>query len=304
MSRKLWMQWGIVCYASPLVAIVHDPFLQEQTFVTKGQTWHVEGDYSILGRASIEHATQKMHYREGNISLFASHFFHEEHALSWQLGMHCIDLGWHQNPYFSKQSYPYMLSSVNWISQAVAKWRWKMGAGVSFNAETFLFGPSAVYYGTLWGRYTQNSTLDLHLGFFGYYGVHNGYLLPILGVDWWMAPAWQLRAIFPQEVGVRYHPTHSLVASLLATSMGGPYRFPYRIDQGITQETDFGIFKVFSTAVELNLELHFDEIFRMGAGGGYDFGGFVLTMNAQARHKHYSFFDGAPYARFFASATF
>lgn len=282
-------------------------FLNEGAFVKPQHPWHVEGDFSKVGGASLTNAGMqgtKLHYSEGNAAVFFSHFINQENALSWQVGLHYIDVNWKQNPAFTENQYTYALASMNWISDSIQKWRWKIGAGISFDTKTCNVGQTGVYYGTLWGRYTHSDHLDLHLGFFGYYGAMNGFILPVLGFDWWMTPKWQLRAIFPQDAALRYHITNYFAAAILATSMGGPYRFPYRIQGGTTDQTSDGVFKIYSTALEGNLELSLENICTLGVGGGYDFGGWLLVMNDKSHHKRYYFFDGAPYVRFFASLTF
>ncbi len=281
-------------------------FLTEDTFVQQDFMCHFASDYSYIGDASFkkpQHKNYNLQYSEGNASLFFSHFLDKENALTWEIGANYIGLDWMHNPHFTGTQYVYGLTSLSWVSYAIDKWRWVINGGVAVDTKTFNFGRSAVYYTTLWGRYQQSKEVGVHIGYFAYYGARNGYVLPILGIDWCPTQEWEIKAILPLDASVNYHFKKYYTAALLATSMGGPYRFPRRIHEGEGPYTD-GIFKVYSTAVEANLEYKQGDNFSIGAGGGYDFGGWVQIADSHNHRKNYYNFNGAPYGRIFASCTF
>lgn len=281
-------------------------FLNEEAFVKEKHLWHLESDFSKVGGAKITTGDvngSKLHYSEGNASMFFSHFINNENALAWQVGANYIDINWDENPRFTGDQYVYGVTSLSWISNSLNKWRWVINGGVSVDTKTWNFGKSAVYFTTLWGRYQHSKNLGLHMGFFAYYGALNGYVLPILGLDWWMSPKWELKAVFPIDASLNYHFTKCFTASILATSMGGPYRFPRRAHGGIDSYDD-GIFKIYSTTVEGNLKFALKDFFSVGAGGGWDFGGWIQIADSQSHHKQYFDFNGAPYFRVFGTLTF
>jgi hypothetical protein len=283
-------------------------FLNEDLFVREKCVFHFEADFGQVGSAKVTsglhgHGTS-LNYGEGNSSLYFSHFLNQENSLTWQAGANFVNLGWKNNPNHFKNEYTYGISSLTWISHSLERWRWVLNGGVAVDATTFNFGRSGVYYTMLWGRYAQTEHLGVHLGFFGYYGTHNGYMLPILGVDWQIAKRWEFKGVFPIDLSLTFDITRQLKASILATSLGGPYRFPRRIHGGNDTEFGDGIFKIYSTVLEADLKFIQKNFFQIGAGGGWNFGGWLQLTGSHNHHKTYYQFDGAAYARVFGTLTF
>lgn len=297
--------FGVLCCSS-LAFSSYYAFFNPLTFVEERKIVHFEGDYGKSGGATVSKSginLEKMHYAEGDASFYFTGYIGDENSLTLQLGMNYIDLGWNNNPYFTKNQYPYGITSLTWISKGLAKWRWLFSSGVAVDTTSFNFGKTAVYYATVWGRYTQLENLGIHLGFFGYYGVSNGYVLPILGLDGWLSRNVQITAIFPMEVSLNLHMSPNWITSILCTPLGGPYRFPRKI-QGGFDGYESGIFKIYSTVLEWDLRFEKGATLVLGIGGGWNFGGWIQleTYNKQ-NHLSYNI-DGAPYARAFASFTF
>ncbi len=294
------------CILSFSLAATDYSFLNEDTFAQQNKIWHFESDYSKIGSADFTtkgFSHSKLLYSEGNASMYFSHFLNQENALTWQLGANYTDINWDKNPRFTGNNYVYGITSLSWISYSIEKWRWVINGGASVDTKTFNFGKSAVYFTTLWGRYQLKDHVGVHVGFFAYYGALNGYVLPILGADFWLSPKWEIRAVFPLDASLNYHITKNLTTSLFATSMGGPYRFPRRAHGGIGDYND-AIFKVYSTSTEWDLTYCLKDTFSIGAGIGYDYGGWIQIADSHNHHKKYYNFDGAPYARASASLTF
>ncbi len=281
-------------------------FLNSDMFVREKKVFHFEADYGKVAPAKITTRNAfgtKTHYGEGNSSIYFSHFLNNENSLTWQLGANYLDLGWEDNPHFNKDQYTYGIGSLSWISHSIEKWRFVINGGVALDATSFNFGQSAVYYGMLWGRYAQHENLGINLGFFAYYGIRNGYVLPILGIDWAMSPKWKLNAVFPIDASLNYHFATNWMTSLLATALGGPYRFPRKIHAGVGDYQD-GIFKIYSTVLEWDLSFVQKDLLEIGFGGGWNFGGWIQVSDDYNHNKRYYDFNGAAYARLFASLTF
>lgn len=280
-------------------------FLNPDMFVREKKVWHLEADFAKVGSAKITtgHGLGDTNYGEGNAAIYFSHFLNKENSLTWQVGANYLDLGWKENPVFNKNQYTYGITSVTWISHSVNRWRWVLNGGVAVDATTFNFGESAVWYTMLWGRYAQRENLGVNLGFFAYYGASNGYVLPILGIDWKIAPKWQLNAVFPIDASLTYHFIEHLKASIVATSLGGPYRFPRRVHDGVGKY-DNGVFKVYSTVLEADLAFVQKQMIEIGVGGGWNFGGWIQVSEDDHHNKRYYDFDGAAYGRLYATLTF
>ncbi len=280
-------------------------FLNPDMFVLEKKVWHLEADFAKVGSAKIttDHNLGKTNYGEGNASVYFSHFLNKENSLTWQIGANYVDLGWDSNPVFNKNQYTYGITSLTWISHSLLKWRWVINGGVALDATTFNFGQSAVYYTMLWGRYEERENLGVNLGLFAYYGIKNGYVLPILGIDWKIAPKWQLNAVFPIDASLNYNFATHWIASIVATSFGGPYRFPRRIHDGVGKYDD-GVFKVYATVLEGDLAFIQKRFIEIGVGGGWNFGGWIQVSESNNHNKRYYDFDGAAYGRLYATVTF
>jgi hypothetical protein len=281
-------------------------FLNSYNFVDGKKIFHLEADYGQVGSAKVTTDPAfgtKTNYGEGNASIYLTHHLNPENSLTWQFGANYLDLGWSGNPLFTKNQYTYGVGSLTWVSNSIQKWRFVINGGVAVDATTFEFGKSGVYYTMLWGRYAQTENIGVNLGFFAYYGAHNGYVLPILGIDWKMTPKWSFNAIFPIDASLNYHFAKHWVTSIVATYLGGPYRFPRKVHGGIGNYDD-GVFKVFSTVVEWDLSFVFENLIEIGAGGGWNFGGWIQVSEYNNHNKQYYDFNGAGYARLFATLTF
>ncbi|MCX6986566.1 MAG: hypothetical protein NT065_00165 [Chlamydiae bacterium] len=277
-------------------------------FVDKKNHWHFETDFACMSNAnfnkpsSVKHS--KMLYAEGTTSLYYNHFVTENNAIVAQLGVNYTHLGWNHNPRFSGQEYPYAIASLSWVSYAVKDWRWVINGGLSFDAKTADIGDSGVYYALLWGRYQYTPTFGMHVGFFGYVGGgRNGYLLPVLGCDWWWSERWEYKAIFPLETSVNYHFTSQWTTALMFTTFGGPYRFPRRVHDGKGRYEN-GIFEIYSTGIEWDCKFKSSNCLEAGFGAGYNFGGWILVKDSHNHHGRYYKFDGSGYGRAYVGVSF
>ena len=297
--------WGLFLVSRGIEATDYT-FLNADTFVAQDKVFHFEADYGRVAPAKITTGDvfgTKMHYSEGNSALYFSHFLDKENALTWQVGANYTGLGWDENPRFTGNNYTYGIGSLTWISHALNHWRWVVNGGVAVDTYTFNFGRSAVYYSMLWGRYQHLEDLGIHIGFFAYYGAKNGYVLPILGLDYQFTPKLELKAVFPIDISLNYRFVRHWMTSLIFTSLGGPYRFPRKMHGGIG-EFHNGVFKVYSTVLEWDLKFLQDDVFKIGAGAGWNFGGWIQTSTSDNHDKKYYHFNGAAYGRVYATLTF
>jgi len=277
-------------------------------FVNGKDHWNFETDFAAASNAKFykpdSSHNSKMQYAEGTTSIFYNHFVSENNALAYQIGMNYTHLGWNQNPRFSGQDYYYGIASIAWVSYAIERWRWVINTGVSFDAEKFDVGNSGVYYTLLWGRYQYTSTFAMHVGFLGYYGAaKNGYMLPVLGCDWWWSNKWEYKIIFPLETSVHYHFNNNWSTAIMFTTFGGPYRFPRRILGG-REKYENGIFEIYSTGIELDMKYKASSCLKAGVGGGCNFGGWILIKDHANHHGRYYKFNASAYGRAYLTFSF
>ena len=268
-------------------------------FVNKEQLTHLDIEYRKVGKAQFRTQPVKgshEHYTDAHANLFLSHYLNKHNALSWQVGYSFLQFNWPQNPGFHADDYHFATASLGWISTSLKNWRWILSTALSVDAQTFDFGQSAVYYAVMWGRYQWKPQVGLHIGWYGYAGVKNGYLLPIAGIDWHPSKSWQINAIFPVDASIRYFFNQHWSIYLQASAFGRPYRFPIRAREGIGRYRN-AIFEVFSTGLELNVKYALNHTLHFIAGGGWNFGGWILIKDHNNNHGKYYRFDDAPYAQ-------
>ena len=271
----------------------------DYSFVTPDSHVYVDTDYRQVGKAKFR--TRSVHgsheqYQDGHGSLFLSHYLTECNSLSWEAGYHYLHFGWLDNPRFSDSTYQFGNASLGWVSTSIKDWRWVLQTGVSVDTKTWNFGQSGVYYGLMWGRYQFSDTVGMHVGWTGYVGVQNGYMLPIIGVDWTVGNHWKCNGIFPVNLSIEYLFNKYVTASAEVGVFGMPYRFPMRVHGGKGRFHN-GIFEVYSKGLELDLNFHVDKNFSATIGGGWNFGGWILIKDHANHHPKYYHFNGAPYAQ-------
>jgi hypothetical protein len=281
--------------------------ITDYSFVDKEHVAHIDGEYRQVAKAKFysPESSEGTHqrYADAHTNLYLSHYIGDKNAVSGKVGYSFLEFNWAKNPRFRGDDYHFATGSVAWITTSINRWRWILSTAVSVDAQTFNFGKTGVYYGLAWGRFACLQNLGLHVGWFGYTGVKNGYQLPIIGFDWHINRQWQINGIFPIDASVRYHFHPNWTVYVQASSFGRPYRFPIRAQEGIGRYRN-GIFEVFSTGVELNLKYHLHPTFSAIAGGGWNFGGWILIKDHNNHHGRYYKFDGAPYAQGKLTFTF
>ena len=301
------MRTGFFLGLIPLAAITQSIQASDFTFADGKHHFYLDADFAVMGKAKFDEPKvvqhTKMQYAEGTSSLFYNYFVTQNNAVVAQIGVNYMHFGWNQNPRFRQSDFYYGIASLSWVSYSVEKWRWVMNAGISFDAARFDVGNSGVYYGLLWGRYQYTDTFAFHMGFFGYIGGRNGYLLPVIGMDWWWGRRWDFKLIFPLETSINYHFNRHFVTAVMLTTFGGPYRFPRRAHDGIGRY-DNAIFEVYSTGIEWDFKFHNRNNFKAGVGAGYNFGGWILIKNHRNHHGRYYKFDASPYARAYFGVSF
>lgn len=273
--------------------------ITDYCFVDKRTPFHFSGEYRDVGKAKFRtHSVRGSHatYEDAHAFFYYSHYLNSNNSLSWQVGYSFLDFNWLKNPRFHESDYHFANASLAWVSTSLRNWRWIISTAVSVDAQTFDFGKSGVYYGLMWGRYQYSPTIGMHLGWAGYVGVENGYLLPIAGIDWQAATKWRINAIFPINFSIEYYINRYWKTTLEIATFGRPYRFPIRIHGGVGQFRN-GIFEVYSIGTELDIKFHTGSAFWASVGGGWNYGGWILIKNHDNEHGKYYKFNGAPYVQ-------
>lgn len=294
-------------YALPLLILTSSfELITDYSFINKSHPVHFEGEFRDVAPAefrthSVKHS--KAHYQDAHTFLYYSHFLTPDNALSWKVGYSFLEFDWAKNPRFKGDDYHFANASVAWISTSLKDWRWILSGAASVDTQTWNFGASGVYYGLMWGRYQFSKVIGMHVGWAGYVGVKNGYMLPIVGIDYQPTNHWQINAIFPINISVKYLFDPHWSTSLEWATFGRPYRFPMRAHEG---KGDYhnGIFEIYSKGIELDLNFQTGYTLSASAGIGWNFGGWIFIKDAHNHHGKYYKFDDAPYGQCKFTLTF
>jgi hypothetical protein len=275
-------------------------------FIDHKHPVHLDGEYRQVAPAKFRtHSVHGSHekYADARARLFYSHDITPDNTLSWGACYSYLKFDWPDNPRFRGDDYNFAGASLAWVTTSLADWRWILGTAFTVDASSFDFGKTGVYYGLMWGRCHHSDQLGLHLGWFGFAGVRNGYLLPIVGADWKWNKHWKLNAIFPVDLSLHYNFTDQWSLVLAGKTFGRPYRFPIRAHDGIGRFKN-GIFQVYSSGAELDLNYTLGNKVTAEIGGGWNFGGWIFVENSQGHHGKYFKYNGAPYAQANVAVTF
>ena len=273
--------------------------ITDYSFVSKKHPVHFDGEFRDVGPAKFyTHSVKGSHakYQDAHAFLYYSHYLTPDNTLSWKVGYSFLDFDWPKNPRFKGDDYHFVNASLGWVSTSVQDWHWILATGVSVDAQSFNFGQTGVYYGLMWGRYHFSNTIGMHIGWAGYVGVKNGYLLPILGIDWRTGKHWKFNGIFPVNISIEYLFNNHWSTALQGATFGRPYRFPMRAHEGKDRYKN-GIFEIYSPGLELDFKYQTAGRLYASVGGGWNFGGWILIKDHGNHHGKYFKYNGAPYVQ-------
>ncbi len=273
--------------------------ITDYSFIDEKHPVHFDSEFRRIGKAKFRtHPVRGSHeiYQDAHAFLYYSHKLTPDNALSWKVGDSFLEFDWPKNPRFRGKDYNFVNASLGWVSTSIKDWRWILATGVSVDTRKFNFGQTGVYYGMMWGRFQFSDTIGMHVGWAGYVGVKNGYVLPIVGIDWTANRHFHLYGIFPLNLSLKYLFNSHWSTTLAIASFGRPYRFPMRADEGIGKYKN-GIFEVYSKGVELDLSYELGNALMASIGGGWNFGGWILIKDHANHHGKYYKYDDAPYAQ-------
>lgn len=273
-------------------------------FVDPDRPVHFAGRYRQIGEAKFKSRKYgHLDYADGYAALFYTHFLDPDNSLSWGLGYDYLKVGWGKNPRFDQSHFNYATASLGYVSTAVERWRWIVNGGFTVDAQNFNFGQTAVYHGMLWGRYHFSDCCGVHAGVMGWYGVKNGYALPIFGFDWKWGSNWSFNAIFPIDFSVNYSFDDNWSTEVAYSGFGGPYRYPRRSEHGKNSYQD-PIFELYAKGVDWNILYKYDHLLRAVLGVGWNAGGWLYIKNQNNEHGKYFHYNSAFYAQGTLAFTF
>lgn len=243
-----------------------------------------------------------LQYSSAQASIYLSPIVVTNHSLTLELGYWLTNVHWPHNPRFKQSLNQIAVSSLAYVNTSWDKWRWIFRAGLTVDAQSFDPGKDGVGFGMITGRRAVTDHGGIHIGAYGYGGMHHGYALPIIGFDW-RTERWLWVGVFPMEISATYFFTEHWCAKAEYTTFGGPYQYPYRIHKGIGKFRG-GIYELFSTGLDLTLEYRWTDKIKARIGGGYNFGGWIEVMDRHGGDSKNFDFNPAPYGLFVLNGNY
>ncbi len=280
--------------------------LTDYGFIGTKPQLYFESEARAVGQAKFHtHPVEGSHmrYADGYGAAFLSHPLTENNSLAWEVGYSAMKFGWDKNPRFTGKNYHLAVASLGWVSTSVERWRWIFSGTATVDTRSFNFTRTGVYYGLMWGRYFLSPSTGLHIGWNGHYGIKNGYVLPLFGIDYRFLKRWQLNLIFPIDTSLTYWINPNWSCDIKYATFGRLYRHPWRAHGGIGQFRG-GIFEVYSSGAQFDLNYNYQGKLSAGLGVGWNIGGWIQIKDHNNHHPKYYKYNGAPYGRFTLAYAF
>jgi hypothetical protein len=267
---------------------------------------HVAGRFRQAGQAKLEDGLPgHLRYADASTSAYYTHYLDQnyENSLTLGLGYDYLGLDWKKNPYFKDTDFHYSTLSLGYVTTSIDKWRWVLNTGTTVDSAHMNFGKTGVYHGMAWGRYQYGNKIGVHIGTTGWYGVKNGYILPIFGLDWRPNTDWTINAIFPLNISVAYHIDENWTTEAAFSGFGGPYRYFRRAHEGLGNLKD-PIFSLYAKGFDANVKYNLNHLLQVNLGLGWSSGGKILIKNEDNLPHGWHGFKSTVYGQISASFTY
>lgn len=259
---------------------------------SRGQ-FKIESYIDVVGDAKIKDCHNHLQFGVAEVEVSAIFYHNACYEEGASIGIsYCFErIDWRRNHLFDQKDFDEACLTVAFSSKRICDWLWQAQLTANFdNLKCWTFNDYMNYDMLLWGRYTFNRCLGIHIGFIALTGMKIDRVYPIIGVDWQWNDRWKLNLVFPVNVSLVYNFNKAWSATL-----GGRLFFErHRLDSD--EVLSKGLI-VYSTAgAEFGINYSFKEWIYANIHAGYDFGGRFKTANRNYDFKHHYVLEGAPYA--------
>ncbi|MDR3624454.1 MAG: hypothetical protein P4L16_04870 [Chlamydiales bacterium] len=249
-------------------------------------------DGSYIAKAPVcGNHDQHIHYADGQVEGLYGVKLSENSAAFVNVGAGFDRIKWDQNPYFVKEYFPCVNVGISGYTTSVRNWIWMAGINCQYDTNAGIvhrFTRASRYGALLWGRYTYDKCLGLHLGVLIFTGIRKTNAYPIIGFDYTLSSKWKINGIFPLNMAVIYSFTDVWSLSFA----GRPFIARHRLSSN--QPIQNGIFEYRNYGAELSLNFDKCGLFWQ-LYAGYSFGGTLKTEDSNGNEIAYTRYDGAPY---------
>lgn len=157
------------------------------------------------------------------------------------LGYKATYLRWSENPWFDQDHFNTVALTFAGFSQRFDRWFWRSQFTINFDADDWEASYTS-YDIILWGRYTYNDNIGVHLGFLAQTGLRLDRVYPIFGFDWQISRDWKLHLIYPVDMYLAYSLTHNWSILLAGRTFNSRFRVNKHeiFSQALVRYTNFG----------------------------------------------------------------
>lgn len=190
-------------------------------------SWILSGEGALVSQTefySPQVAGETLTFREWTLNLSHTWTFDPEHRASFAVGNVWVQADWPENPYFDETDFSYLAFSLGGFTTAFCNWQWQGTLTLQIDPRYFQPILYALYDGQMWGRYTYNEDVGLHLGFLAEVGLYKTRAWPILGFDAVLSPRWKLNLVYPLQLSLEWLWTERLKWALSAQFLRSRHR--------------------------------------------------------------------------------
>lgn len=196
---------------------------------------------------------------------------------------------WNNNRYFSHCQFNNVSVAANFFSKRVPDWLWRGQIAINTEVDYGDFWRYTFYDILLWGRFTYNPCIGLHVGFLAQTGQRIDHVYPIVGLDWTFSDKWKIKAVFPMEMAIEY----SLNAKWSLALANKFFEVRHRLQKD--DRLHRGLVEYRCNGTEIGINYNKEESLNANVHVGYSTGGHFKLSNHRHHRVHRLKFGASPY---------
>ncbi|MCI5053133.1 MAG: hypothetical protein MRY21_08385 [Simkaniaceae bacterium] len=270
--------------------------INDYFFLHEGRNVELEGYFAAIDKSHFKNQgfqDTTIKYQEAAGCAYFGGRLNQNNSICGEVGYNYFDLDWPENPKFTKKHFQDLVISMAYVTTSIDRWRWVVELGAHIDTEFFNLSKHTFATGVLWGRLMYTRSMGIHFGLLGQTGVKSTYILPIIGMDFYLSRKIKVNAVFPLDISMAYIFNRDWRAAVRYRSFGGWYKANHRLP--VTQMAPEGAL-VAQSADGIDLGLYYKRYgFSFSVFGGGSFGGWLLIQNPNHSDLRYYHFKPAPY---------
>ncbi|MBS0622591.1 MAG: hypothetical protein JSR80_06500 [Verrucomicrobia bacterium] len=191
--------------------------------------WNLRGIFLHTGRARIadEHLkNERFGFQQAEVRLGYLAPTGCLTGLAPTIGFRETDIDWKKNPYMHSRHFQELYLGAYAFTRCIDCWYWQVGLGWWQQLYRLQLGHYGMMEGLLWGRYQWWRNVGVHVGTYVEAGRRQGFVRPIIGIDWKINDRWHAYAVYPVDTKIVYQVNPAFCLALA----GRPNRTRLRLE--------------------------------------------------------------------------